>query len=840
MIREGTLIQEGRSLRPEPTVRSKTVRAKRDMDISKVLENAVKVSTPAWPLQNTVAVNPFWFLRSEPFEGVIQDVSRLMDSELLMPIQYYQGLFAEGKISKEGLKLAILEARKIWPELESDPDKFLELGAIEGLERIRTLSEFSDPSMNELMIADLGKYCAAYLDRQQAIALFPRSGSGFFSSWMDLQLEDQSLPALGLRHFSTDLSRLRGMSAIEAVDCVLSEMGIPEGSLRVDYLRRALSSILGWSSQFRYLEWQKSLGYPVSENASVAELLAVRLCYEFGYFKHLERVDAKALDLWKRALSQDYASPKLRSIQVRYVYQLALERTYQHQVGLALNRAIVNDAHRASALNDAHRASAVKDAHRASAQLVFCIDVRSEMIRRQIEAVDSSVKTLGFAGFFGAALAYRAKDQNQADYRLPVLLSPSFEVEEIGKTNHEGQGVGLSGVGGIFRGMRKYPLSSFVYVELFGAMYFQKILFKSIRRSLTRIFSAGEKALLPPRFKGREFSVRLGATERVDKAEFALRNMGLIEGFAPLVMVVGHGSDTTNNAFGSSLDCGACGGHAGDLNARVLVHLLNEKAVREGLSQRGISIPSDTRFVAAIHETVRDEVHVLDADQVPAEFREPLVQLQTTLRTAGALTRHERSSARSSEPAPDADIRALSWSEVRPEWGLAGNACFVVAPRSRTLGVNLASRSFLHDYDWRKDSAQGYQTLELIMTAPMVVTNWINMQYFSSTVAPQVYGSGNKVLHNLVNENGVLEGNGGDLRVGLPIQSVHDGKRFVHEPQRLSVFIEAPRGEIEKIIEKHEVVRDLVQNGWLHLLQIEPETLRVSKRMRNGEYQEVT
>jgi uncharacterized protein YbcC (UPF0753/DUF2309 family) len=70
---------------------------------------------------------------------------------------------------------------------------------------------------------------------------------------------------------------------------------------------------------------------------------------------------------------------------------------------------------------------------------------------------------------------------------------------------------------------------------------------------------------------------------------------------------------------------------------------------------------------------------------------------------------------------------------------------------------------------------------------------------------------------------GVLEGNGGDLRVGLPLQSLHDGRRWVHEPLRLSVFVEAPAAAMDDIIARHELVRELVDNGWLHLFRIDDD-----------------
>jgi hypothetical protein len=132
----------------------------------------------------------------------------------------------------------------------------------------------------------------------------------------------------------------------------------------------------------------------------------------------------------------------------------------------------------------------------------------------------------------------------------------------------------------------------------------------------------------------------------------------------------------------------------------------------------------------------------------------------------------------------------------------------------------LDGRTFLHDYDAAHD-ADG-SVLELLMTAPMLVTHWINWQYHASTCEPQRLGSGNKVLHNVVGGHiGVFEGNGGDLRIGLSRQSVHDGQRWVHEPLRLTVVIDAPAPAIERIIGQHAVVRQLLDNGWLHLWRYE-------------------
>ena len=102
-------------------------------------------------------------------------------------------------------------------------------------------------------------------------------------------------------------------------------------------------------------------------------------------------------------------------------------------------------------------------------------------------------------------------------------------------------------------------------------------------------------------------------------------------------------------------------------------------------------------------------------------------------------------------------------------------------------------------------------------------SHWINWQYHASTCEPERLGSGNKLLHNVVGGTlGVFEGNGGDLRIGLARQSLHDGERWMHEPLRLTVVIDAPQAAIETVIDRHAVVAQLLDNGWLHLWRFTP------------------
>jgi uncharacterized protein YbcC (UPF0753/DUF2309 family) len=117
------------------------------------------------------------------------------------------------------------------------------------------------------------------------------------------------------------------------------------------------------------------------------------------------------------------------------------------------------------------------------------------------------------------------------------------------------------------------------------------------------------------------------------------------------------------------------------------------------------------------------------------------------------------------------------------------------------------------------------------MTAPVVVASWISLQYFGSTVAPKLFGSGNKLLHNVVGGVGVLEGNGGAIRAGLPWQSIHDGEKYAHDPLRLAVCIEAPIEAMSDVLSRNTGVRQLFDNTWMHLYAMD-ESGRLSHRYR--------
>lgn len=434
-------------------------------------------------------------------------------------------------------------------------------------------------------------------------------------------------------------------------------------------------------------------------------------------------------------------------------------------------------------------------------QVVTCIDVRSEVLRRALE-VDPAVETLGFAGFFGITAVVQAHGASETREALPVLVAPTLTIEGgVEPTTLRRESLASAGV---LADLTHEPEAMFALAESTGWVLAPWLLGSVVAPRLRREVSGD----------GGEW--RLVDGDRVGVAESALRGMGLTSVFAPDVVLLGHRGVTVANTHAATLQCGACAGHAGAPNAAALAEILNDSTVRLELHDRGISIPAATTFWSGEHNTSTDAIE-LHGD-VPSSVRRRCEEAsQRTAREVDAGWRDSVGVRRRPR-----EVRTRDVSELRPEWGLSNHVAFVVGPRSSLRGVDLGGHAFMHSYDVDGDTSGSI--LSFILSAPMVVGNWINATYYFSSVAPDVFGAGDKTLLNPVGDFGVLSGDWPDLRLGLPWQSVGVGDRPYHLPVRLLVAVEAPRERIEAAVRANDTVRHLVENGWVRLVGRETPT----------------
>lgn len=803
-------------------------------EISQHIAGACAKVTPLWPLDSFVAVNPFVGLGGMKFLEANELIKRTRHTEILLPASYFAERCAANEIQQADFIAAKAFLCKTLPE--SDTQQFADWSFADwrrvlseddeaGIDEsnIKTFAEHCDVVMgsnwNSFIIDEISKWCSSYYDQGQSVWGFPYGGKSLWQAFREVAQADLNPEVMGLTGFREVLKELPEAAEV-VIEQALQRLQVPF-AMAEEFLLRELMTVAGWSSYVQHeVHKSKLAGH---ENPSLKELLAIRLAYDVG-LKLKYAGTEEVVGGWEKVVCNPFKSGRSRRFELaRLMGHQAVEAAYQRNL-------------LGQILHQTPRETATRP--RPAVQAVFCIDVRSEVLRRHLESQDKGIETIGFAGFFGLPVEHLQPGDATGKAQCPVLLAPKYRAWEMDLGKKWRQSRQAQVFQRAWDSFRLSAVSCFGYVETCG---------------LGSVLALAKDSLGLPSKNGGSITGRLQLTrrdshcctgteietaEQITVAANMLKNMGLRANFARLVLIYGHGSQTKNNPYGSALDCGACGGQAGDVNARLAAQLLNRTEVRAGLADHGFQIPMDTVFVAGLHNTTTDEVSLFDLTSLPLSHQKDVEKLQLFLEQAGNAASREREQVLRGRSADRGQSsvkeRACDWSQVRPEWGLAGNAAFIAAPRELTQGATLNGRVFLHNYECEADKDDS--VLELILTAPVVVASWINLQYYASRIDNAKFGSGNKAIHNVVGTLGVWQGNAGDLQAGLPLQSLHNGEKWMHEPLRLSVFIRAREEAINKVLGKHPAVEQLFANGWLHLFAIQPASNEVKSYLGHAKW----
>ena len=589
------------------------------MQIEHACSQACKSIAPAWPLDRAIAVNPHWSRIGMPVRKVAARMAVLGGIQVFPPRTQQLDAWHSGRISATDLADALLqlpEARTLGLTPRQCTDALQDHAPLAHLPLLIDVLD-NDPgrharlSWRQAITHQVSQTCAAYFDKQQA-DWQPERGRGLYAFWRDTLQHDHGIGSLmGLPHIGRTIETLP--ASVQDAECwVIRRLGLPQ-AVWADYLESMLLTVNGWASWCAYLGWQAEL--EGDKDPHLRELLAIRLAWGALLLECKDDVATQqALVALQQAWNQ--APHVLNGVEqallVDEVWQLALEIGYQ--------RDLVQRLASASSANIAPQEIEV--------QAVFCIDVRSEPLRRALETVCPGIQTLGFAGFFGLPIAYTPLATLARRPQLPGLLAPAIEVVDrivsADPARREADAA-LQGAASRARRMRfaltdqwqatrRWPGVAFSFVEAAGLGYVGKLghwLLPSKQRR-TRDDLEGlpgrYQPICRPQLAGLDIEAKIALAARV------LHAMGLEQNLAPLVLLAGHGSQCANNAHAAALDCGACGGQSGEVNARSLAQLLNDPAVRLGLQAGGLALPESTVFMAALHNTTTDEIESFDVD----------------------------------------------------------------------------------------------------------------------------------------------------------------------------------------------------------------------------------
>ncbi len=825
-------------------------------DLLAALDEAAAFVPSLWPLGTAVAVNPLWDLRHLGFAGAVERASVLLGISGCPDDRFFADAYREGRVTDADLADAL---RRRAARRHAGPDTPVPGSAVPGSvvpgSAGTAAARFDRMSGTEVAAAtdrEVAKWAAAYLG---GVVPDP-APAGFYPTWKRVARPTRTLRRAGAARWPRHLPE----GALDALGLALAELGIGEEDV-VGELTAQLARLPGWAG---HAKWRSKWAAPDHPGPPLhlVDYLAVRLSHDAAGI-----AAAPASGRPGNRRQGDAGAPPPRAARRRVLSGAAVRQGFGRPAAIGRRRSVPSpEAARARAPEppgpgavdptlvarlanlapaesaevwlrayESHYADRLLAAidqpdqlrrtTRPAAQVVCCIDPRSEGLRRHLEAA-GDYETFGFAGFFGIPARVRPPSGALLDL-FPVLLRPGVEVvEEIpdprDALRHAESVRSRAALEAAVVAGRETAVSAYLLAEAAG---FALGPLAAARTLAPRAVAAlGRRATRRESSRSRAQAVLDGPGApaddvQADHVEAALRTMGLTSGFAPLVVLCGHGSTTTNNPYASALDCGACGAARGARSARLAAAMANRPAVRHLLAERGIEVPADTVFVAAEHDTATDTVTVFDDPAVPPGHLRLVEELRGDLGRAGVGLATERTrdlpgAARRAGPDHVA-TRSADWAQLQPEWGLARNAALLVAPRRRSAGVDLDRRCFLHSYE--PDGDPGGEALEAILAGPGVVAQWISAHYYFSTVDPERLGAGDKAALNVVAGIGVTRGDGEDLCVGLPRQAVFDRDRPYHEPMRLLVAVDSPTERVEALLARNRVLAELADGEWMSL-----------------------
>lgn len=784
--------------------------------IDKLLIKVKKHIPTYWPLQSFISTNPLHGLTDLRFDECLLEVSKFLPINGSLRIINYHKFYDEGKISTNNLINAVsefLNDNKLSENFTHQLTKLLINKTFQ--HKIEHIFRHRDEPIAVLFSVHNGvkdkirevviKFLADFFDLGMAKWKMPVESNNLYSAWREYAIIENRTILKVINETPANYE--------DAIIYLFQKLKVPD-KLYERYLIEIVYQLLGWSSFIHWLEERPDNPY-IHKSANIGELIAIWLCYEYSFaimqssfYKEIvvetNYVQKEIIcELISNMLPIEIDTQKFNMYSISLIWQRALELNYQENL---ITKIITKKSIEGNSTDP------------ILAQTIFCVDTRSEGIRRKLESL-GNYDTYGFAGFFGMGFKLHDSHSKADSLQSPGIFRPEKVIVNYPKPKKKIRQI-LSFLESAIHSAKNSYLSPFILFDSAGSWYGLSIFGKTI---MPKSFNSLFKASIYEKYSYDSLNVfesKFTYEELAKQISGLLTAIGLTKGFAKYIIICGHFSQSENNPFKSSFDCGACGGNSGTPNSILFCQAANNAEIRNILRKVYlIDIPNESLFISSSHNTTTDEIKFYN---FPDNQNENLFHhIQRDFKEATSLLKNERKQFLIGNDS--VDDKKFNWAELVPELSQVNNAAFIIAPRSITRNLNLERRVFLQSYTPENDI--NGEILAALMTSVMMVGYFINSQYYFSSTDPVYFGSGNKTIHNVVGHFGVMEGNYSDFKIGLARQSVMVKGKLLFEPLRLLVVVYAKEKTVDEVLKKLPDIAKLFDGRWLHLKVIEPDMI---------------
>ncbi|MBK8927131.1 MAG: DUF2309 domain-containing protein [Crocinitomicaceae bacterium] len=741
-------------------------------------------------------------------DGVVQ-ASRMFGYRVYLSLHEYHVLLRKNEIKKEILQRSIQKFKgdKNATELETKLLACTEgeyLSQKVGKLRAHWKNQYHF-DLNGRVHVNVFRLLNSYLDQGVALWKFPLTNTGLLEAVR--QLEKESFSGF----FRTERGKNLLHDSSVTIEKLLQIL-VGDSALFEHYVFDQQFEHPGWSGLVATIETQPQTLLD-QRKITLKDLVLLELMLEIDTLDHRFGNKWKSLSETLTEKPQGIFDPiQLSETELYYrIWQDAYEWSYYDAViaGLQTDR-LTPDLHERD----------------LRFQAMFCIDDREMTLREYIENIEPNCETFSTAGHFGIDTYFKPQGGKFYTKICPLPVNPKHIVCEKADQSKQKKDLHYNKrTHGLFAGWLIVQTVGFWSALKLFMNIFRPTVSPASASSFRHMDSQSELELenQNPSNKIDDLQIGYSIIEMTDRVESVLKSIGLVDQFAPLIYVIGHGASSTNNTHFSAYDCGACSGRPGSVNARVFSAMGNHPLVRKNLATRGINIPDTTQFLGGLHDTTTDEFHFYDAHKLTETNQRYHHQNLNTFRHALDLNSKERSRrfdlVNTKRKAEDVHqrvkLRAVSLFEPRPEYNHATNTLCIVGKRSLTQNLHLDRRAFLNSYDYEIDPDGKW--LLGILNAAAPVCGGINLEYYFSRIDNHKLGAGSKLPHNVMGLIGVANGIEGDLRPGLPQQMIE-----IHDPLRLLLVVEHQPDVVLNTIKINPATYEWFINEWIHLVVVDP------------------